>query len=204
MLRILFLLLTIAGILAGIAYPFVVQNFGGYEVARRFVPVANEGFRAVEIELNSVDSPVRVLVDYTSRSQVNAVMASAELEMVVSHDRSVVARERLRFVHSTPGEGSVQSGRYVYRATGGIVELPESGAYVFRFALVGETTLQPESVELIVMASAIEWDPRVQPVGYALMALGFVGFIIAMTQRSKTRPAAKPRPRWGRQDGSEE
>lgn len=191
-----FVLLGMIGLALAIAYPFIVQNFGGYRIGSHDVYSRDTGLNAVEVELSDEEDPVRILVDYHSSTQVNAVMASATLTMNVERQGGQVLTKQLEFAHSTPGEDSVQSGSYVYRATGGVIHPVGTETYRFSFQQTAETTLKPDRIELILMASAIEWDPRGQLLGYVLLAAGMIGFVISTVGRGKKNP---PEPRkWGR------
>lgn len=197
MFRFLFLIIAAIGIVLAVIYPFVVQNFGGYELERHQVYSGANGFSAVEVTLTSEEAPVRVLVDYVSSTQVNAVMASAALAMTVLRNGEKAIEQTLEFVHSSPGENSVQSGSFSYRASGGVIHPVGTETFSFAFTPVGETTLKPDSVELILMASAIEWEPRAQLLGYVMMALGFIGFVIATVGKGKKTEIHNPQ-KWGR------
>ena len=200
MFRFIFLILAAIGIALAVAYPFVVQNFGGYELSRHDIYSKSRGFQPVEVQLTEEEAPVRVLVDFTTSTKVNAVMASAKLGMTVLRNGQKSVREELEFIHSTPGENSVHSGSFVYRATGGTIHPVGTETYAFAFAMLGEATLTPNGVELILMASAIEWDPRAQLVGYILLAFGLIGFVIATVGRGKKTEIHNPQ-KWGRGDG---
>lgn len=187
------------GIALAVIYPFVVQNFGGYELERHQVYSPAHGFSVTEVSLTPDEAPIGVLVDYVSSTQVNAVMASAALAMTVLRNGERSIEQTLEFVHSTPGENSVHSGSFAYRASGGVIQPVGTETFSFAFLPIGEATLKPDKVELILMASAIEWDPRAQLFGYAMMALGFIGFVVATVGKGKKTEIHNPQ-KWGRGD----
>ncbi len=199
MFRIFFLVLAAIGIALAVAYPFVVQNFGGYELGRHNVYSKSQGFLPVEVELTEKEAPVRVLVDFSTSTKINAVTASAKLGMTVLRNGSRSVQEELEFIHSTPGENSVHSGSFVYRATGGTIHPVGTETYAFAFTLMSGATLNPDDIVMILMASAIEWDPRAQLIGYILLAVGLIGFIIATVGRGKQTELHNPQ-KWGRGD----
>ncbi len=55
------------------------------------------------------------------------------------------------------------------------------------------------SVDLILRRGAAKLDARIQPVGFALMAIGFIGLVLALRAgRRNKNPNSQPPPRWGR------
>ncbi len=187
-LRKFFIILGIAGLVLAVIYPFAVQNFGGYRLGAHEVYSSGGGFRTVDVELSDEEDPVRILVDYHSNSKTSSVMASATLSIRVESDgKEMIARD-LEFIHSTPGEDSVHTGNYVYRATAGVIHPVGVKTYHFSFEPKKGTSLTPDRVELILMASAIEWDPRGQLLGYGLLALGMIGFVISTVGKGNKQP----------------
>lgn len=199
MFRILSPILAGVGLLLAAIYPFAVQNFGGDELSRHQVFSKTTGFSTVNVALSEDEAPIRALIDYSSSTQINAVSASAALKMKLLVDGAKASEKTLEFVHSTPGENSVHSGSVVYRANGGVIYPIGSQRFQFAFSPVGDATLKPDEIELILMASAIEWDPRAQLVGYGLMIIGIVGFVMSTVLGKRGRQPNKA-TRWGRSD----
>ena len=118
--------------------------------------------------------------------------------------RTVLA-ETIGFVNVTPRSDSPQSGDQIYRDEAGVMTKLDSGDYLFTVGPGDADGIEMRSVDLILRRGAAEPDPRAMPVGYVLMAVGAVGFVIALTRGGK-RPgnpnSRPPVPRWGRK-GSE-
>ncbi len=118
--------------------------------------------------------------------------------------RTVLA-ETIGFVNVTPRSDSPQSGDQIYRDEAGVMTKLDSGDYLFTVGPGDADGIEMRSVDLILRRGAAEPDPRAMPVGYVLMAVGAVGFVIALTRGGKRpgNPNSKPPvPRWGRK-GSE-
>ncbi|MEZ5811013.1 MAG: hypothetical protein R3D45_06300 [Rhizobiaceae bacterium] len=198
--RIFFLILVLIGLVLAIAYPFAAQNLGGYDIGQYEVYSTETGFVPVEMELSDEEDPVRILVDYYTSTRLNAVMASAKLSLTVLRGPEREFTRELEFIHSTPGENSVHSGRTVIRLTGGIINPVGTQRYTFAFSPVGESKLVPDRIQMILKASAIEWNPSVQILGYGIWAIGAAGFIVLLI---RGRRGAAQRQRWGRAGGED-
>src|SRR6187397_1972034 len=64
--RFFFLLILLAGVALGVAYPWTVNNFSGRELGSCWVFDPGSGFKPVDVPLKAADAPVRILVDLTS------------------------------------------------------------------------------------------------------------------------------------------
>ncbi len=76
--RVIFLLMFLAGLAVGIGYPFVVSNVSGYEIGRYPAYDRQGGFKVVEENLAPADAPVRVLVDMSSLGSLTLDGATTE------------------------------------------------------------------------------------------------------------------------------
>jgi hypothetical protein len=201
--RIVFLLILIAGLVLGIGYPFAVQNISGYEIGRYQAYDRQGGFRVVEENLSPADAPVRVLVDMTSIGSLTLSGVQTALTLTASLDGRTVLASTLTFAHQEPRPDSPQASGAIYRDEAGMIDPVEGGRYRFVIGPGDAEGIDMRSVELVLRAGAFDLDPRAVPVGYMLMAIGFIGFVLALRRgRSpKTPPAPPPPPKWGR-DGA--
>lgn len=197
LLRLAFLLTAAAGAILAIAYPYAIGNLGGYEIGRHPVYSADEGFRTVTVRLGETEALVRVEVELVARQSANATETAFALDMVVLRDGETYMRGPIEFSDPAPADGNVQSGRLIYRART-IIDPVLPGEYVFAFEPTAAMGFEPESATLLLTAPAIEWDARVQPIGYVLLVIGIVGLVISIARPGRQRPAGTPRPRWGR------
>lgn len=196
--RILFLIVLIAGLLLGIVYPWAVSNGSGYEFGRFPVYDRESGFRSVTVRLSPEEAPIRVLVDMTSIGAMTLSGETTVLTLTAATGGRTVLNSTLTFAHQEPRNDSPQAGGLIYRDVAGLIMEPENADYVFTLGLGGRDDIEIRSVELELRASAIEYDPRVVPVGYMLMVIGVVGFVLAFRRR-RTSAVRKPEPpKWGR------
>lgn len=199
--RTVFLLILLAGIGAAIGYPWAVNNFSGAEIGR--YPVYERGgeFRPVTVELAAGDAPVRVLVDMVSTGQPVLQADRTVLTLTASKDGSTVLADTLSFVHAAARDVNPQLQERVFRDAAGLIDPVVPGSYVFTIGRGDAEQIAIQSVEMILRREAITLDPRVQPIGFAMMAIGVVGFVLAMRRRRRDRRAAPdtpPPPKWGR------
>lgn len=198
--RIFFLLIALAGVALGIVYPSVVETMSGAEIARLNV-YDGESFRPVTQTLAEADAPVRVLLETTTRGVYTMPAAAAHLTLTASAGGKTVLAERVVFTsqqspQATPGE-------QVLLASAGAIDPVTPGAYQFVVALGDVDVLPMRKVDLVLRRNAMAVDERAQPLGYVLIALGVVGFILAITRGRGGGPSAPAGPQWGRGGSSE-
>jgi hypothetical protein len=62
-------------------------------------------------------------------------------------------------------------------------------------------------VDLVLEHGPQRADPRTQPIGFVLMAVGFIGFVLGLRGRrdggTPPNPNSQPPPRWGRAAGQQ-
>jgi hypothetical protein len=198
--RTIFFLILLAGAAAGFGYPWYVTNFSGRELGTWSVFQRGGQFRPVTVALSSADEPVRVLVDMTAVAPPEFAQAGTALTITASTEngRTVLA-EPLTFSEAKPQEKSPQLREKVYRDEAGVITDIEDGDYTFVVGRGDAEEIQIQSVDLVLRGGAGAVDPSVQPVGYALTAIGFIGLVLAMRRgRRERNPNSQPPPRWGR------
>ncbi|HHZ08926.1 MAG TPA: hypothetical protein GX405_09140 [Rhizobiales bacterium] len=199
--RVFFFLVFLLGATLGIGYPYVLSNFSGSEIGVWRVYDRDGGFRTITVSLDWSDAPVRVLVDMVSVGTPRLTGDRTVLTLTASTAGRTVLAETIGFVNVTPRSDSPQSGDRIYRDEAGVIAKLDSGDYLFTVGPGDADDIEMRSVDLVLRRGAAEPDPRAIPVGYVLMAVGAIGFVIALT-RGGGRPgnpnSRPPAPRWGR------
>ncbi len=199
--RVFFFLVFLVGAAAGIGYPFALSNFSGDEIGTWRVYERGAGFRPVSVALEWSDAPVRVLVDMVSVGTPRLSGDRTVLTLTAATGGRTVLAETISFVNATPRSDSPQSGDQIYRDEAGVMTKLDSGDYLFTVGQGDAEGIEMRSVDLVLRGGAAEPDPRAMPIGYVLMAVGAVGFVIALT-RGGGRPgnpnSKPPASRWGR------
>ena len=200
--RILFFLVLLAGAGAGIIYPWAVTNFTGREIATLNVYDRVNGFRPIETQLDADDAPVRVLVDLTALNSTVPSPQRTVLTVTASTGGRTVLAETLSFSDSKPREGTPQLAERIYRDDAGLITDVEDGAYRFVVGPGDAEGIQMQSVDVILRGGVLTYDERAQPVGFSLIAIGFIGLVLALRSGRKRTPqnpnSQPPPPRWGR------
>lgn len=193
-LRVLFLLMLLLGVLLGIALPKAVEHVPGYEIGRWQAYDPERGFIPAEAMLAPPDAPIFITVILRTTAPLRSGAARSVLTMTMTNagEKDLIDRG-LSFPGAAVRE-SPQTDVFVHRETLRHDEILD-GKHVFTFEPGEEADLPILSVELVLNAGAYDLDPRMEPAGYLLLALGAIGFL--MTLRGG-KPKAPPPPRWGR------
>ncbi|MEX4007580.1 hypothetical protein [Neoaquamicrobium sediminum] len=192
--RLLFMLMLVAGVVLGIVYPRVLVGSGGDEIGRWRIYERGTGERTVETVLD-ISREVAVGAELRTEDALPDDLRLATLTVVVRDaDENVVLREGLALSGAAVLE-SPQSQVRLYRAAAGILNGAE-GAYRFDIEVADDVGPSLLSVDLVLRTVAASPDPRMQPAGFVLMAVGVVGFLLTFRRR-RENPNSKP-PKWGR------
>ena len=200
--RTFFLLILLVGLGAGFAYPWAVTNFSGHDIGSWRVYDRGGDFQPVKTQFSASDGPVRVLVDMTARAAPEFAPRSTVLTVVASNAKGTVLAEPVTFVEAKPQERNPQMRERIYRDDAGVISDIEDGEYSFVVARGDAEGIEMQSVDLVLRGGATVLDPRLQPVGFAMLAVGFIGLVLAMRRSRRKRGSEQPSPpRWGRGDG---
>lgn len=197
--RAFFLAVLLAGVaLAGI-YPWYNNNFTGSEIGAWTAYETGSGFRPIDVPLTPASDPVRVLVDLTTRGPTNFSGDVAVLTLTADVGSRTVLADTLNFRNSIQRDQSPQMQARIYRGEAGVISPVENATYHFTLGQGDAEGIRFNKVELILRGDAAVTDPRAQPVGFALIAIGVVGLVVASRRGRPRNPNSQPPPpRWGR------
>jgi hypothetical protein len=198
--RFLFALILLAGIGIGAIYPWAMSNFSGHEIGTWRVYEQGR-FKPATVELSSSDEPVRVMVDLTAKAERIVSQQHTVLTLTAATSGRTVLASTLQFNHSDPREASPQLPDKIFRDEAGLIPVVSFGPYVFTVGPGDAEGIEMRSVDLILRSGVGEVDKRAQPIGFSLMAVGAIGFMLALRRGGGGRPEnpnSQPPPRWGR------
>jgi hypothetical protein len=191
--RIVFVLLVGVGILLGIVYPRALDGAGD-EIGRWRIYEPATGKRTIETALN-IGGPVAIGAELRTDAALPDELALAAMTVTIRDaDDDVVLREGLA-LSGPPALQSPQSQVRLYRAVAGTLDGAD-GTYRFEIEIADDVRPLLLSVDLVLATVAALPDPRMQPAGFVMMAVGVVGFLLTFRRR-RENPNSKP-PKWGR------
>lgn len=199
--RLIFGLILAAG-LAMIAYPRLAAGTGAGPIENRRVYDAQSGFVPAEVQFDAADAPVAVSVQLTAKGLASPPKGGAILTMTAASGGRTVLARALDFAGASGQDVNPQTGEKVFRTDAGVIDPVEPGSYTFTFAAGDAERVTVSAVDLVLARHTATVDRRFQPIGFSLMAIGFIGSVLAFRRRgggpSANPNSQPPPPRWGR------
>lgn len=194
--RLLMLGMLGLGLLLAVIYPWAARTQTGYEIGR--VPVLDRlaDREPVEIALDLAEDQVRVAVEIVISGSGDDPQHDDLLEVTVSRQGRTELARVLALSDAQPRLVSPQSRDSLYGLEVGTLHLIKSEPYVFTF-LPREGAAAIRSAELVLAGGFYDYDESVPPIGFGLIAIGFVGMALTFRRR-RDNPNSQPPPRWGR------
>ncbi len=196
--RIFFLIILIAGIGLGIGYPWIAKSYDDYEIGTYHVFDQAAGFTEVNATLSPAEAPVHVEMAMKALGALPKP-GGAVLTLTVSDGQETVLAKALDFADVTPKLTNPQTGERSYSAEAGTFTPQNTTSYIFKVARGDAAAPQIESVDIVLHAGALDLEPRAIPIGYVLIAIGMIGFVVTYRRRPPHDASGGRSPRrWGR------
>ena len=199
--RFLFVLILLAGTGIGLIYPWAMTNFSGREIGTWRVYEQGR-FKPLTVSLAGRDAPVRVLVDLTARAERIVSQQRTVLTLTAASNGRTALASTLQFNHSdNPRQASPQLPDKIFRDEAGVIATVSPGAYLFTVGPGDADDIPMRAVDLVLRAGTGEIDGRARPVGYGLIAVSLIGFLLSLRfggSRPENPNSKPPPPRWGR------
>jgi hypothetical protein len=205
MMRSLFMLLFLAGAGVAFAYPLLLSNSGIHDVGNWRVEKNTGGFAPVEVMLKAADAPMEVLLEITAVVPAAFDRSQSVLTITAATAGQTVLARTLSLDGAEIREDSPQTPQQIYRIHAGTIPTLVEGAYILTVGPGDAEGVEISSVDVILQGGGGATDPRAMPLGFSLMAVGFIGFVLSFRdgrsagKGAPATPAAKPR--WGRDAG---
>lgn len=202
MMRLFSLVVFIAGLGLGIAYPWAARN-AGHELGVIQLGDAAGGLRPATLVLAEGDLPLKLALDVT------AVVPAAPSGTLLTLTAAQAGRTLLANAYDGAGavvrDDSPQTPQQIFRFEIGPLDGAAPGEIVFTPGPGDADGVDLESVQLMATGGAGVVDERAQPFGFSLAAIGFILLVLSFRRGDRTPPnpnSQPPAPRWGRGGGS--
>lgn len=202
MMKFISLLIFLVGGALALGYPWVVDRYGAREIGTWRVHDTAGGFRPAVARLAVTDSPVQVVVDVTAVRPPDAVAGQSVVTITAATAGGTVLARTLDLADATVREDSPQTPQQIFSLDVGEITTVADGDYTFTVGPGDAEGVELISVDLLLSGGAGAYDQRAQPVGFSIMAVGFILLVLAF-RRGGGPPAGNPNsqpppPRWGR------
>lgn len=202
--RILFLLIFLVGIALASA-DWVAAQFLSRDIGRWRLYNAGAEPLPAQVRLADSDAPLRVDVELGTVGLGAMEAGRAVVTLTAATEGRTVLAKAMDFAGVQPRDTNIQTQERVYIDTAGTLDQVSAGLYVFNAGPGDAEDVSIRHVDLVLRRQVAQLDPRLQPVGYTLMAVGFIGAVLAFRRGGRGRPSnpnSQPPPRWGRGGGS--
>lgn len=188
--RIVFFVMIAFGALVGLVYPWAVANETGYEVGSWQVFDPGNGFAELEMILPPEANLVRARLRIGTSEPVAVDDATVLVMTVKSGDWTISAQS----FALDDAEDAPAAGRLAYTVISEPIHVLGDEAYSFSFEN-GWREIPLASLEITLLGGFHDIDEAVPPIGWGVMAAGFLGFGLTLRKR---REKKEPPRRWGR------
>ena len=166
-----------------------------------YAPVS--GFLAIDARLVPANAPVEVYVDLTSSRAPKFAADRAVLTLTAAVGGKTVLATPLTFEDAVVRDDTPQTPEMIYRTKAGRIDAIDAADPLYRFTPgPGDAEgIDIARVDLVLDHGPQKSDPRLQPVGFGLMGIGFIAFVLALRRGGGAPPnpnSQPPPPRWGR------
>jgi hypothetical protein len=203
--RLLSLLILLAGIALGIGYPWVMNSHSAHEIGTWRVQDAASGYRPVVARIGADDAPIEAVLDVAAVRPANSVAGQSVVTVTAAVGGKTVLAETLDFADAVIRDDSPQTLQQIYRLDAGSIAAVEPGDYTFTVGPGDAEGVDVLSVDPLLSGGRKPVDERAEPIGFSAMAIGFI--LLALSFRKRAPSAGNPNsqpppPRWGRGGGT--
>lgn len=197
MMKIVALLLILAGALAAIAAPLYSQSFSGEEIGTFPMFRRGETLSSPTIYLGKEEQPAIALLHMSPLVAPVAPLASATVQFEVVREETGFFDKQIIFNPQPTDENVSAPDPTVVQKLALQLFTIEPGDYTFRVRLMDEDGIDVEKIDMELRRNVVLADDRLQPLGFITIALGFLILIITVRRRP-AKDVGRPQQNWGR------
>lgn len=201
MMRLLALVMFIAGLALGIAYPWAVREKSGRDLGTLRLQDSAGGFHPVRLTVAAGDLPLRLTLDVTAVLPKPPPASGALFTLTATQPGRTLLASAFDGAGAVVRDDAPQTPQQIYRIEIGTIDGVAPGEISFTPGPGDAEGIDLQAVDLLVTGRARSVDERAQPLGFSLAAIGFI--LLVLSFRSSARTPANPNsqpppPRWGR------
>ena len=191
-------LVLLAGLAIAFGYPYYQRVFNNFEIGTYRIYDEANGYQPVTVSMSSGDAPVEVKIRALARQEPLAAGSRVNIPLVANKDNVTLATSVTVF--STP------PGGYDPRTSSSLTMEDQAirfttltgGVYTF-IATAGDLQdIELQAVDLVLTGRVSATDTSWTGLGYSLLAIGGVAFLLGGRRRVRTAEQASAKPRIGR------
>ncbi len=191
-------LALLAGLAISFGYPHYQRTFDNFEIGTYRVYDAETGFVPVSVELASGDAPVEVKIRALAKQQPIAPGNRVNIPLVANKDNQTLATAIAVFDAPPEGYDPRSSASLTMENDAIRFSTLTGGAYTF-IATAGDLQdIELQAVDLVMTGRVAFADDSWTGLGYSLLAIGGVAFLLGGRRRVRTSSPASPNGRIGR------
>jgi hypothetical protein len=161
------------------------------------------GFLPVEATLRPQDAPVEVYVDLATSGSPKFGKDRAVLTLTAATNGKTEIAAPLSFADAVTRDDTPQTPELIYRAKAGeLASVASDQPVTFTVGPGDVDEIDISAVDLVLQHGRGTADEGLVPIGYAVMAIGAVAFVLSFRRRNDGPPenpnSQPPPPRWGR------
>jgi hypothetical protein len=200
--RISALFIFLVGLAVAAGYLFVA-NAPASPVGKWPVYSRAGGFTPVEARLHPEDAPVEVYVDLATSGSPSFGKDRAVLTLTAAANGKTAIAAPLSFADAVSRDDTPQTPELVYRTRAGeLTSLAVETPVTFTVGRGDADEIEISAVDLVLQHGRGQADEGLVPIGYAVMAIGAIAFVLSFRKRDPGPPpnpnSQPPPPRWGR------
>jgi len=198
--RLLFLLIMIAGSLLRFGYPLYISNFSGEKQPEQVFFQRGTPWTVVKTRLEQDNFPVGVKVRLLVDAPSDRLSYSGGFVLKVRGPGNLSFSDILDFELKPVGDGDVNGAEQELWQTATTLQFIQNGPYFFALAPLANNPLSVRFAFLQLTTNVGTYDARLLLAGAAMMAVGGIGFVwMSLRARRQNRDNGNStKSRWGR------
>lgn len=203
MMRALYIVIFLAGVVLGLVYPWALQHYSQTSLGTWRAYDEAGGYRPVDATFASANAPIAILLDVAAVVTGDLKAGESVLTITAASEGRTLLAQTLDLLGAEIIDDSPQTLEKIYRIRAGTLTPADAGIHTFTVGPGDADNVKVLSVDLKLTGGPLPLEAYVQPAGFSLMAVGFILLVLSLRSRpGLDNPNSQPPPpRWGRGAG---